>query len=137
MSVSPEQQSDAPKIASITGFSGESHPSLKQKLVPQDQLPTLGDFYRGRGLQIAFTTGTYDMIHIGHGRYLELAKSLGNILVVGLNSDASVRTYKGPDRPILGEIKRAEMLAFLTSIDYITLYDESTAEEVIRLLKPY
>jgi len=124
------------RIYGIDGFNGEAHPGLKTKLVPSEQLEMTGNYLRSRSLQIAFTTGTYDMIHIGHGRYLELARSLGDILVVALNSDKSVKTYKGPDRPILGEEKRAEMLAYLEAVNLITLYDESTAEGVIRLLKP-
>ena len=131
-----EQISESPKIYRIDGFNGEAHPSLKRKLVSCVQLPALGEFLRSRCLRTAFTTGTYDMIHIGHGRYLELARSLGDVLVVGLNSDISVRTYKGPDRPILAEMKRAEMLAYLAAVDYITLYDEPTGEKTIRLLQP-
>lgn len=123
-------------ISYISGFNGETHPDLGKKLIPREELELTGDFLRRRNLRIAFTSGTYDMIHIGHGRYLQLAKSLGDVLVVGLNSDVSVRSYKGPSRPILSEQVRGEMLAFLQPVDYIILYDEQTAAEVIRLLKP-
>lgn len=109
---------------------------LRQKLIPREELETLGQFLRNRNLSIAYTSGAYDIIHKGHARYLNLAKSLGNILVVGLNSDFSIHGLKGPNRPILGEEDRAEMLSFLESVDYITLYDEPTGSEVIKRLKP-
>lgn len=109
---------------------------LAQKLVPREELESLGDFLRRRNKQISFTSGAYDVIHKGHARYLNLAKSLGDVLVVGLNSDSSIRGYKGPDRPILHQEDRAEMLSFLGSVDYITIYDEPTGDEVIRRLKP-
>lgn len=131
-----EQISTAPLIYRIKGFSGEKHPDLIKKLAPLDLLPMLGEVHRRMNRIVTFTSGTYDMIHIGHGRYLELARALGDVLVIGLNSDKSVKSYKGPERPILEEIKRAEMLAFLRCVDYITLYDEDSAEGVIRLLKP-
>lgn len=123
-------------VTRVEGSSGKEHPRLKAKLVARDELSTLGDFLRKRGLLITFTTGVYDMIHIGHARYLELAKSLGAVLIVGLNSDNSVRELKGPSRPILDEPRRAEMLSFLESVDYINIYPETDGAEVIRLLKP-
>lgn len=128
--------SDEPGIYRIDGFSGVSHPKLVQKLLSRGELPEIGTFLRRHGKIISFTTGTYDMVHIGHGRYLELAKLLGDILVIGLNSDVSVRSYKGPDRPILGEMGRAEMLAYFEVVDFIVMYDEPTAEGIIRELKP-
>lgn len=141
MSVEPDSDkpkliSESPIIYSISGFNDVIHPSLEQKLVTREQLGLLGDFLRERHKKIAFTTGTYDMIHIGHGRYLALARSLGDVLVLGLNSDSSVKQYKGPSRPILEERKREEMLAFLSSIDFITPYDEVTGAETIRILRP-
>lgn len=123
-------------VTRVEGSSGKEHPRLKAKLVARDELSTLGDFLRKRGLQVVFTTGVYDMIHIGHARYLELAKSLGEVLIVGLNSDTSVRELKGPSRPILDEPRRAEMLSFLESVDYLNIYPETHGAEVIRLLKP-
>lgn len=124
-------------IHHIVGYAEDAHPAVKKKIVPRNKLKLLGDFHRDRSLRIAFTSGTYDMIHVGHVRYLELARSLGDILVVGLNSDASVRAYKGPSRPILGEERRAEMLAALSAVDYITFYDELTADTLIRILRPH
>lgn len=112
------------------------HPNLRRKLIPQDMLPALRSIFSVTDRKIVFTTGAYDMIHVGHARYLDRARSLGDALVVGLNSDLSVRAYKGEGRPILQEVRRAEMLADLESVTYIVLYDEPTAEGVIRLLKP-
>lgn len=109
---------------------------LRSKIVPRKDLSNLGDFLRSRGYEVVFTTGVFDMIHIGHVRYLELAKSLGDVLVVGLNTDKSVRQLKGPNRPVLTEIQRAEMLSFLGSVDYITLFPETTGAESIKKLKP-
>jgi len=125
------------EISFIEGLSKvEKTTSLRAKLVPRDEILELGEFLRKRSLEISFTTGVFDMIHIGHARYMQLARSLGDVLVVGLNSDDSVHALKGPDRPILNEERRAEMLSFLSFVDYITIYPESTGAEVIRLLKP-
>lgn len=109
---------------------------LSQKLVPREDLVELGNFLRKRSSTISSTTGAFDLIHGGHGRYISLAKTLGDKLVVGLNSDASIKSYKGDDRPIQQQIRRAEMLSFLEAIDYLTIYDEPTGAEVIRLVKP-
>lgn len=130
--------SEEPTIYKVINeeINGEIHQNLAKKLVAREELPELGNFLRRRGLKISFTSGAYDMIHVGHGRYLQVAKNLGDILLVGLNSDKSVKEYKGPHRPILGEQRRAEMLAYLNSVDYITLYDEVTADSLIRLIKP-
>lgn len=125
------------KISFIGGLpKTEKTTSLSAKLIPRDEILDLGNFLRRRSLEVVFTTGVFDMIHIGHARYLQLARSLGDVLVVGLNSDDSVHALKGPDRPILGEERRAEMLSFLSFVDYITIYPESTGAEVIKLLKP-
>src|SRR5260221_122376 len=125
----------------ISFLEGESRSErskhLSHKLVPREELETLGLFLRSRNLTIAYTSGAYDVIHKGHARYLNLARSLGDILVVGLNSDFSIRGYKGPDRPILQEGDRAEMLSFLGAVDYISIYDEPTGDEVIKRLKPH
>ena len=125
-----------PKIHRIQGYSETAHPAVLKKIVEREQLELVGNFHRNRHRKMAFTSGTYDMIHVGHVRYLELARSLGDVLIVGLNSDKSVKAYKDPTRPILGENRRAEMLAALSSVDFITLYDETTADEIIRILRP-
>src|SRR3989344_4000083 len=114
----------------------ETHPLLQNKLIPRGELASVGDFLRRRGYKLSFTTGVFDMVHIGHARYLELARSLGNVLFVGLNTDESVKRLKGPNRPVLRESERAEMLSFIQFVDYITPFPEDNGAEVIRILKP-
>lgn len=87
--------------------------------------------------RIVFTNGCFDILHVGHVRYLQEAKSLGDFLVVGLNSDASVRRLKGETRPIQNENDRAEILAGLASVDAVTIFDEETPEALIRILRPH
>lgn len=85
---------------------------------------------------IVFTNGCFDLLHLGHIRYLARARALGDVLVVGLNSDTSVRRLKGAGRPIVGAAERAEVLAALESVDYIVIFDEATPERLIREIKP-
>ena len=114
----------------------ETHPLLQNKLIPRGELASVGDFLRRRGYKLSFTTGVFDMVHIGHARYLELARSLGNVLFVGLNTDESVKRLKGPNPPVLRDSERAEMLSFIQFVDYITPFPEDNGAEVIRILKP-
>lgn len=90
---------------------------------------------RRQGRRIVFTNGCFDIIHVGHVRYLNEARSLGDVLVIGLNADSSVARLK-PDRPIVGEADRAEVLAALEAVDFVTLFDEDTPYELISLLRP-
>ncbi len=83
-----------------------------------------------------FTNGCFDLLHVGHLRYLQAARSLGDRLVVGLNSDASVRGLKGPERPLVTEFERAEMLLGLSCVDAVVIFDEPTAERAIRVIRP-
>jgi rfaE bifunctional protein nucleotidyltransferase chain/domain len=89
-----------------------------------------------RGKKIVFTNGVYDLIHAGHVTLLEKSKRLGDILVVGLNSDASVRRLKGPRRPLVGEKDRALVLAALEAVDYVTFFEEDTPYELLQKLRP-
>jgi rfaE bifunctional protein nucleotidyltransferase chain/domain len=91
---------------------------------------------RSAGRRIVFTNGCFDVLHVGHARYLEDARALGDLLVVGLNSDSSVRGLKGPLRPIVAEGDRAELLAALAAVDYVVLFDEPTPEALIRCVRP-
>jgi D-beta-D-heptose 7-phosphate kinase/D-beta-D-heptose 1-phosphate adenosyltransferase len=91
---------------------------------------------RGEGRRIVFTNGCFDLLHAGHVRYLEASRALGDCLVVGLNTDASVRRLKGPGRPILSLDERLHMLSALVSVDYLIPFDEDTPIELIRGLKP-
>ena len=83
-----------------------------------------------------FTNGCFDLLHLGHVRYLQEARDLGDFLIVGLNSDSGTRRLKGPGRPLVPEEERAEILAALTCIDYVTVFDEPTASELLSLLQP-
>ena len=86
--------------------------------------------------RIALANGLFDLLHVGHVRYLEAAKREGDVLVVAINSDASARSLKGPGRPIVPESERAELVAALRFVDYVTIFDEPTVEPLIRALAP-
>lgn len=88
------------------------------------------------GKTIVFSNGCFDLLHVGHVRYLEEAKKLGDVMVVGVNSDSSTRDLKGENRPILPENERAEVLAALECIDYVTIFSDKTPESLIGRLKP-
>ncbi len=91
---------------------------------------------QGRGETVVFTNGCFDLLHMGHVRYLRQARELGSCLVVAINSDASVQRLKGPTRPVIGEEERAEMLAALECVDFVTVFDEDTPEALLQLLRP-
>ena len=91
---------------------------------------------RREGKQVVVTNGCFDLLHPGHIRYLAAARALGDALIVGINSDRSVRQIKGKGRPILDERERAEVLSGLESVDYVTVFDEDNPRELIRLLQP-
>ena len=98
-------------------------------------LAILGQLRRS-GKKIVFTNGCFDLIHVGHVRYLARARSLGSILVVGLNRDRAVRLLKGPGRPINSEKDRAEVLGALTAVDYVVLFGEKTPLQLIEKICP-
>ena len=108
--------------------------NIEGKIVPRDFF-VRNDFKR-HGQKIVFTNGCFDVLHYGHVHYLLQAKALGDILVIGLNSDDSVRRLKGPTRPINGENERAFVLAALACVDYVTLFEEDTPEELIKDVRP-
>ena len=91
---------------------------------------------RVSGLTIVFTNGVFDLLHVGHLRYLQQARGLGDALFVGVNSDRSVRAIKGPDRPITSEAERAEVLEGLTCVDGVVIFDEDTPHDLIAALQP-
>ena len=86
--------------------------------------------------EIAFTNGCFDILHRGHVEYLKTARSFGDALILGLNSDASVRKLKGPSRPINNQFDRAIVLSALESVDFVVIFDEETPYELIKLIKP-
>ena len=108
------------------------HPKIKKASALAERLAAL----RARGKKIVFTNGCFDILHVGHVTYLDKAKRLGDVLIVGLNSDSSVRRIKGKGRPINNELDRARVLASLSSVDYVTIFSEATPEKLIRKLKP-
>ena len=97
---------------------------------------TLADSLQERGGRVVFTNGVFDVLHPGHVRYLEAARAEGDALIVGVNSDRSVRAIKGPSRPIMPEGERAEILAALSCVDAVVIFDEDTPAQVIRRIQP-
>ena len=92
---------------------------------------------RAQGKRIVFTNGCFDLMHVGHTRYLQAARALGDVLVVGVNSDTSVRTLdKAPDRPIVPEAQRAEVVAALGCVDFVVIFDESDPLQLITAIQP-
>ncbi|MFH1429731.1 MAG: D-glycero-beta-D-manno-heptose 1-phosphate adenylyltransferase [Candidatus Margulisiibacteriota bacterium] len=106
------------------------------KIISREESVKLIKSFKDTGKKIVFTNGCFDLLHVGHIRYLQEAKKIGDILVIGLNSDRSVRQLKGPSRPIVQEDDRAEILAAFEMVDYVTIFDEDTPIETIKLLKP-
>ena len=107
------------------------------KVVSRNQLLSVLSGERTKGKRIVFTNGCFDLMHIGHTRYLQAAKALGDVLVVGVNSDVSVRTLdKAPDRPIVPEAQRAEVLAALGCVDFVVTFDESDPLQLITTVQP-
>lgn len=91
---------------------------------------------RKGGARVVFANGCFDLLHVGHVRYLEAARSLGDILVVGINSDEQVRRLKGEGRPYVPERERAETVASLRAVDYVTVFNEPTVTELLQALRP-
>jgi rfaE bifunctional protein nucleotidyltransferase chain/domain len=91
---------------------------------------------RARGGRVVLTNGAFDLLHVGHVRYLKAARELGELLVVAVNSDASVRRAKGPNRPVVPAAERAEIVAALEGVDWVVIFDEPTVEHVIEEVRP-
>lgn len=108
----------------------------RQKICGRAELAQEVQRRQAAGERAVFTNGCFDLLHLGHVRYLQEARSLGDFLILGLNSDESVRRVKGAARPLVSEMERAEILAALACIDYVTIFTEPTAEQVVALLKP-
>jgi D-glycero-beta-D-manno-heptose 1-phosphate adenylyltransferase len=104
------------------------------KIIPEAEAAVIKKAYAEQ--RLVFTNGCFDILHVGHIRYLTAAKKLGDILVVGLNSDDSVRQLKGPDRPINSEADRAEILAALSAVDHVVIFQEPRVSRLVTLLKP-
>ncbi|MCH8271839.1 MAG: D-glycero-beta-D-manno-heptose 1-phosphate adenylyltransferase [Candidatus Marinimicrobia bacterium] len=106
------------------------------EVIETEELNRLIEESRSDGLKIVFTNGVFDILHAGHLDYLNRSKKLGDILIVGVNTDESAKAIKGPDRPFNGEEDRAALLAGLECVDYVTLFSETTPIKLISLLKP-
>jgi rfaE bifunctional protein nucleotidyltransferase chain/domain len=109
---------------------------IRDKILPPGELAERLARERQSGRKVVFTNGCFDILHAGHALLLEQAHALGDLLVVGLNSDASVRGIKGPGRPVNEETRRATVLAALAAVDYVALFEEPTPLELIRILRP-
>ena len=106
------------------------------KIVSQDELIPLITREKRNGRRVVFTNGCFDLLHPGHVRCLADARALGDLLVVGVNSDRSVRGNKGPERPLVPQNDRAEVIAALSAVDYVTVFDEPTPRDLIARLLP-
>jgi rfaE bifunctional protein nucleotidyltransferase chain/domain len=109
---------------------------MKDKIVSRTKLRAIVRKLQRAGRRVVFTNGCFDILHVGHVRYLSEARALGDILVIGMNSDRSVRRLKGAGRPLVGERERAEVLAALEMVGYVTVFGEDTPAELIAELRP-
>lgn len=109
---------------------------MRDKIILRAELSGRGERWRREGRRVVFANGCFDLLHVGHVRYLQGAKEQGDVLVVGLNSDRTVRELKGRGRPLLPAEARAELVAALECVDYVTIFDDLTVESVLRDLRP-
>lgn len=115
----------------------QHRPALaNHKLLQRDELVAVRHSHRRQGERVVFTNGCFDLLHAGHVQYLQAARALGDCLVIGLNADASVRQLKGPQRPIVPQGERAQVLAALACVDYVTIFEEATPLALITALQP-
>src|SRR5216684_9337990 len=110
--------------------------TTSRKVLSKDELAVEVRRRQAAGERGVFTNGCFDLLHLGHVRYLQNARSLGDFLILALNSDEGVRLLKGSGRPLVSEDERAEILAALTCIDYVTIFNEPTAGSLVALLQP-
>jgi D-glycero-beta-D-manno-heptose 1-phosphate adenylyltransferase len=110
--------------------------AAERKALDREALAKAVDEAKQQGKSVVFTNGCFDILHVGHVRYLQDARSLGDMLVVGVNSDESVRKLKGPERPVVSELERVEILSALECVDYVSVFPEDTPIEIILAIKP-
>jgi len=110
--------------------------NFREKIIPWAELPAWRATVRARGRSLVVTNGCFDLLHLGHVTYLEAARNQGDALLVGLNSDASVRALKGPGRPLNPQADRAAVLAALQSVDGVCIFEESTATRFLATAQP-
>jgi rfaE bifunctional protein nucleotidyltransferase chain/domain len=102
-----------------------------------DQAAALAERLRAAGQRIVLANGCFDLLHVGHVRYLRAARALGDVLFVGVNSDAAVRRLKGPGRPLVPAAERAEIVAALAAVDHVVIFDDDTADRLLERLRPH
>ena len=105
-------------------------------IIERNELARVCREIQSQGKRIVTTNGVFDLIHVGHIRYLNFCKELGDVLIVGVNADSSVKQYKGDKRPIVGEADRAELIAALSCVDYVHIFSERTPEAWLNVVKP-
>jgi len=110
--------------------------SSESKIVSRQKLKSLVADHKKRGQTVVFANGCFDILHLGHVRYLEAARQHGDLLIVAVNSDASARSLKGPGRPVLDESARARLVAALRAVDYVVIFSEQTVVSLLRDLLP-
>lgn len=109
---------------------------MKEKILTMEQMLAERHRLRAAGRRLVFTNGVFDLLHVGHVRYLAQARALGEALVVAINSDRSVRELKGPERPVFDQAERAEILAALRDVDYVVVFDDISPRSTIGKLLP-
>jgi rfaE bifunctional protein nucleotidyltransferase chain/domain len=109
---------------------------MKEKILSLEKMLGERQRLRAAGARLVFTNGVFDLLHVGHVRYLAHARTLGDALVVAINSDRSVRELKGPDRPVFDQAERAEILAALKAVDYVVVFDDISPRKLIATLLP-
>lgn len=114
----------------------DKNEKLRSKIVDKDEALSMLSIWHYMGLKVVFTNGCFDLLHRGHANYLSRAASLGDRMIVGLNSDKSVSDIKGPNRPIQDQNSRAELMASMFFVDAVVLFDEETPYDLINFLKP-
>jgi D-beta-D-heptose 7-phosphate kinase/D-beta-D-heptose 1-phosphate adenosyltransferase len=106
------------------------------KIYPKEKLKKEVEQLQREGKKVVFTNGCFDILHVGHTRYLQEAKKLGDVLIIAVNSDASTKAIKGEERPLIPEGERADVVASLEAVDYVTIFSELTPLELIEYIKP-
>jgi rfaE bifunctional protein nucleotidyltransferase chain/domain len=104
--------------------------------VTPEEAGTLAARLRAQGRRVVLANGCFDLLHVGHVRYLTAARALGDVLIVGLNSDAAVARLKGPGRPLMPAAERVELLGALRAVDHVVVFDEDTADRLVSLVRP-
>ncbi|MFA5159146.1 MAG: D-glycero-beta-D-manno-heptose 1-phosphate adenylyltransferase [Candidatus Omnitrophota bacterium] len=109
---------------------------MASKILTKNKLPAMVQRLKAQGKRVAFTNGTFDILHLGHVTYLQRARAFADVLIVGVNTDRSVRTYKDPDRPVNPQQDRIKVLTALACVDYAILFNDPTPLELIKEIKP-